>query len=161
MRRRPKLDAKFLALLLVAGPASVITPILAPAQSAVPVAAAPADGVIKHAGVLAVGGDHITNDLAYGLKVSQSRAESLKRSHGAAVTGEPAENDVIQLTSDHGLPVKTVSRVNLLRIMSMRVEEIFELIAEELEQLGLLNYLRAGVFVLLRSSAGRCQRCRQ
>ncbi|HAV65292.1 MAG TPA: cell division protein FtsA, partial [Verrucomicrobiales bacterium] len=33
-----------------------------------------ADGVIKHAGVLAVGGDHITNDLAYGLKVSQSRA---------------------------------------------------------------------------------------
>ena len=47
MRRRPKLDAKFLALLLVDGPASVITPILAPAQSAVPVAAAPADGVIK------------------------------------------------------------------------------------------------------------------
>ena len=47
MRRRPKLDAKFLALLLVAGPASVITPILAPAQAAVPVAAAPADGVIK------------------------------------------------------------------------------------------------------------------
>lgn len=106
-----------------------------------------ADGVIKHAGVLAVGGDHITNDLAYGLKVSQSRAESLKRSHGAAVIGEPAEHDVIQLTSDHGLPVKSVSRVNLLRIMSMRVEEIFDLIAEELEQLGLLNYLRAGVFV--------------
>ena len=47
MRRRPKLDSKFLALLLVAVPASVIAPILAPAHSAVPVAAAPADGVIK------------------------------------------------------------------------------------------------------------------
>jgi uncharacterized protein (DUF302 family) len=47
MRRRSKLDSKFLALLLVAGPASVITPILAPAHSAVPVQAAPADGVIK------------------------------------------------------------------------------------------------------------------
>ena len=47
MRRRPKLDSKFLALLLVAGPVSIITPILAPANSAVPVASAPAEGVVK------------------------------------------------------------------------------------------------------------------
>ncbi|HAV65293.1 MAG TPA: hypothetical protein DCY13_23335, partial [Verrucomicrobiales bacterium] len=73
--------------------------------------------------------------------------ESLKKSHGAAVVGEIDEAETIQLTSDHGLPVKTVSRVNLLRIMSMRIEEIFDLIAEDLEHLGLLNYLRAGVFV--------------
>ena len=46
-RRSKKLDAKFLALLLVAGPATVVSPILAPAHSAVPVAAAPADGVVK------------------------------------------------------------------------------------------------------------------
>lgn len=106
-----------------------------------------AEGVIKHAGALAVGGDHVTNDLAYGLKVSQSRAESLKREHGAAVVGDVADDETIQLTSDHGLPVKAVSRANLLRIMSMRVEEVFELIAEDLEHLGLLNYLRAGVFI--------------
>lgn len=106
-----------------------------------------ADGVIKHAGVLAVGGDHVTNDLAYGLKVSQSRAESLKKEHGVAAAAEDGDDQTIQLTSDHGLPVKSVSRSNLLRIMSMRIEEIFELIAEDLDQLGLLNYLRAGVFV--------------
>jgi cell division protein FtsA len=105
------------------------------------------DGVIKHAGVLAVGGDHVTNDLAYGLKVSQGRAESLKKEHGAAVVGDVTEQETIQLTSDHGLPVKAVSRMNLLRIMSMRIEEIFELIAEDLDALGLLNYLRAGVFI--------------
>jgi uncharacterized protein (DUF302 family) len=46
-RRLKKLDAKFLAVLLLAGPATVISPILAPANSAVPVAAAPAGGVIK------------------------------------------------------------------------------------------------------------------
>jgi cell division protein FtsA len=106
-----------------------------------------ADGVIKHAGVLAVGGDHVTNDLAYGLKVSQSRAEVLKKEQGAAVIGDARDEETIQLTSDHGLPVKSVSRVNLLRIMSMRIEELFELIAEDLEGLSLLNYLRAGVFV--------------
>jgi len=36
-----------------------------------------ANGAIKHTGVLAVGGDHVSNDLAYGLKVSLSRAEQL------------------------------------------------------------------------------------
>src|SRR3954470_16228615 len=48
MRRRLKrLESKFLAVLLVAGPATILSPIAAPANSAVPVAAAPADGVIK------------------------------------------------------------------------------------------------------------------
>jgi uncharacterized protein (DUF302 family) len=47
MRRRPKLDRKFLTILLLAGPATILTPILAPAHSATPVASAPAEGVIK------------------------------------------------------------------------------------------------------------------
>ena len=46
-RRSKKLDSKFLAGLLLAGPATVLTPILAPVQAAVPVIAAPADGVVK------------------------------------------------------------------------------------------------------------------
>jgi uncharacterized protein (DUF302 family) len=46
-RRSKKLDSKFLAVLLLAGPATVLSPILAPAQAAVPVMAAPADGVVK------------------------------------------------------------------------------------------------------------------
>src|SRR6185295_13090773 len=37
-----------------------------------------AGGIIKHTGVLGVGGDHVSNDLAYGLKVPLGRAESLK-----------------------------------------------------------------------------------
>ncbi len=104
-----------------------------------------ADGIIKHTGVLAVGGDHVTNDLAYGLKISQGRAEVLKKDKGAAVVTHGDET--IELSSDHGLPVKNLSRENLMRIMSMRVEELFELIADELEELGLLNYIRAGVFI--------------
>ena len=42
-------------------------------------------GVIKHTGVLAVGGDHVSNDLAYGLKVPLARAEQLQIDHGSAV----------------------------------------------------------------------------
>ena len=47
MGRRPKLDSKFLAVMMLAGPATVLSPILSPARAATPVAAAHADGVIK------------------------------------------------------------------------------------------------------------------
>ena len=48
MRRKSKLDTKFLTVLALAGPATVLAPIVvAPAHAAVPVAAAHADGVIK------------------------------------------------------------------------------------------------------------------
>src|ERR1043166_8392949 len=47
-----------------------------------------ANGIIKHTGVLAVGGDHVSNDLAYGLKVPLSRAEQLKVEHGSALDFE-------------------------------------------------------------------------
>ena len=47
MRRSSRLDSKFLAVLMLAGPATVLSPIVTPAQAAVPVSAAPADGVIK------------------------------------------------------------------------------------------------------------------
>ncbi len=43
-----------------------------------------ADGIIKHTGVLVVGGDHISNDLAIGLKVPLGRAEQLKVDYGCA-----------------------------------------------------------------------------
>ena len=50
-----------------------------------------AGGVIRHTGVLAVGGDHVSNDLAYGLKVPLSRAEKLKLEHGSALMDEESQ----------------------------------------------------------------------
>ena len=106
-----------------------------------------ADGIIKHTGVLAVGGDHVSNDLAYGLKVPLGRAEQLKIEQGAALIEESVKGKTITLTGDLGLPEKTINLEHLRRIMSLRLEEIFQLIAQELDQAGLLNYLREGVFL--------------
>jgi cell division protein FtsA len=105
-----------------------------------------ADGVIKHVGVLAVGGDHVSNDLAYGLKVPLGRAEQLKIEHGAAYEGT-AKGQTITLANELGLPLKTINLENLRRIMSLRLEEMFQLIGQDLEQAGLLDYLRAGAFL--------------
>jgi len=105
------------------------------------------DGVIKHTGVLAVGGDHVSNDLAYGLKVPLSRAEKLKLEHGSALADDAAKGQTVTITNELGLPLKTVNIGHLRRIMSLRLEEIFQLVAQDLDQLGLLDYLRAGVFL--------------
>jgi cell division protein FtsA len=106
-----------------------------------------ADGIIKHTGVLAVGGDHVTNDLACGLKVSLGRAEQLKLEHGHALVEDQVLGKTLSLPNEMGLPEKTINLEHLRRIMSLRLEEIFQIIAEDLTQAGQWDYLGAGVFL--------------
>jgi cell division protein FtsA len=105
------------------------------------------NGIVKHSGVLAIGGDHVSNDLAVGLKVSLARAEKLKLEFGSAIVGSADCGRTISLKNDLGLPDKTVNLEHLRRIMSVRIEEIFQLIEQDLDRAGLLDYLRAGVFI--------------
>jgi cell division protein FtsA len=104
-------------------------------------------GVIKHTGVLAVGGDHVSNDLAFGLKVPLGRAEQLKIENGSALLDESLRGRKMAITSELGLPLNTVNLEHLGRIMTLRLEEVFQLIAQDVAQAGLLDYLRAGVFL--------------
>ena len=106
-----------------------------------------ANGIVKHTGVLAVGGDHVSNDLAYGLKVSLSRAEQLKVEHGSAMVDESIKGQTLTLASELGLQPKQINLEHLRRIMSVRLEEIFQLVGQDLEQAGVLDYVRAGVFL--------------
>ncbi|HEY5915193.1 MAG TPA: cell division protein FtsA [Verrucomicrobiae bacterium] len=106
-----------------------------------------ANGIIKHTGVLAVGGDHISNDLAYGLKVPLSRAEQLKIERGSAFVEEDAKGQTITLANELGMPLKVISLENLRRIMAVRLEELFELLAQDIQQVNAMDYLRAGVFL--------------
>jgi cell division protein FtsA len=105
------------------------------------------DGIIKHTGVLAVGGDHVSNDLAYGLKIPLSRAEQLKLEQGSAVMDDSVKGQTLNCTSDLGLPLKPINLEHLRRIMALRLEETFHLIAQDLAQAGAFDYARAGVFL--------------
>jgi len=106
-----------------------------------------ADGIIKHTGVLAVGGDHVSNDLAFGLKVPLGRAEALKIEHGAAMLDEVARGQVITFDRDASGAKRSISKEHLQMIMAARLDETFQLIVEDIYQAGLLNYLGAGVFL--------------
>ncbi|HTV63404.1 MAG TPA: cell division protein FtsA [Verrucomicrobiae bacterium] len=111
------------------------------------------NGVIRHTGALAIGGDHVSNDLGHGLKVPLSRAEKLKKENGLAAVDEHAKGRTVTITNELGLPLRVVNVEHLQRIMSLRLEEIFEIVAQDLEQDGALDYLRAGVFL-----SGGCAR---
>ena len=104
-------------------------------------------GIIKHTGVLAIGGDYISNDLAFGLKVPLGRAEQLKIEYGGAFFDDSIKGRSVTLPNEHGLPERTINVEHLRRIMSARLEEMFQLIEQELAAQGLLDYLRCGVLL--------------
>jgi len=105
------------------------------------------EGVIRHSGVLPVGGDHVTNDLAIGLKTSLHRAEKLKREHGSAVVTETAQDQTASVTDERGWEVKRVKIGHVQQIMTLRIEEIFKVIAEDLEKEGMTRWLNGGVLL--------------
>ncbi|MGD1018800.1 MAG: cell division protein FtsA [Verrucomicrobiia bacterium] len=111
------------------------------------------EGTIQHSGVLAVGGDHITNDVAIGLRIPMNRAETLKVEHGSVEV--PLVDEAITLKREVGLPDRQVSKQQLCRAMNLRVEETLTLVKKELEKHKLLDYLGAGVFI-----TGGCARLR-
>ncbi len=106
-----------------------------------------ADGIIKHTGLIAVGGDHVTNDVSHGFTITLGRAEQLKLDHGAALRDPAAAGKTVTLGDELGMPGKAFNLDHLLMIMSVRLEEIFELIARDLDQAGALRHIRAGVFL--------------
>lgn len=103
------------------------------------------NGTVQHSGCIAVGGDHITNDIAVGLRIPMNRAERLKVEHGSA--DWPVEESPIVIKREVGLPDYQLSRRQLCQIIHLRVEETLTLIKQELERQGLLEMLGAGVFI--------------
>jgi hypothetical protein len=79
--------------------------------------------------------------------VPLSRAEQLKIEHGSALVEEADKGQQITISNELGMPLKVISRENLRRIMSLRLEEIFQLIAQDIEQADAFNYSARPVFL--------------
>jgi cell division protein FtsA len=105
------------------------------------------DGAIKQSGVLAVGGDHITNDISMGLRIPMARAERLKIEEGGCVLGNCLPGETIVLKDDSGFAGKEIERETLNTIIHLRLRETFELLKRTVEEEPFINYVGAGVFI--------------
>jgi cell division protein FtsA len=105
------------------------------------------EGAVWHTAVIPLGGDHITNDIAVGLRTPPADAEELKKAFGCAQTSLVLEDETVEVPSIGGRKPRTLSRQTLSRIVRARVEEIFTLVARGIRQAGLEEAATAGVVV--------------
>jgi len=110
------------------------------------------DGDVWHTMVIAVGGNHITSDIAHGLRLPVSQAEEIKKQHGHAIVDEVGAEEFFTIrTFSDEKPIQ-VSRKELSSIIEARVEEIFQLVLQEIKRSGYDGLLPAGMVLTGGSS---------
>jgi cell division protein FtsA len=102
------------------------------------------DGSISHALVLPVGGYHLTNDIAIGLRVPFATAEEIKLRYGCALASAVEEDRSLNGTAGEGRG-RQVSERMVAEILEARLAETFELVYTELRRAGYDTSLPAGV----------------
>ena len=103
------------------------------------------EGAVVYTGVLAIGGNHITNDISVGLRTPQHEAELLKIQYGCALASLAREDDMLDVAGVGGRKARLISRRQLAEIIEPRVEEMFLLIQREISKSGMIELLAGGL----------------
>lgn len=103
-----------------------------------------------HTAILPIGSEHITADIAIGLRCPINLAERIKREYGQAVPEEidkKEEIDVSELVKEEEVndDISLISRRYVAEIINARVEEIFEKVDNEFKKIDRSGMLPAGV----------------
>ncbi len=105
------------------------------------------EGKIRHVGVLPMGGRTVTNDLVKGLSIPFGEAQKAKEQFGVAFAQLVDPQETVELPGPSPGQKRHVARELIAHVVEQRVDEIFGLVAQELEDRGLLDQLGAGVVV--------------
>jgi cell division protein FtsA len=110
------------------------------------------EGSIYHTAVLSLGGDHVTNDIAIGLRTPAHEAEAIKKKYGCALASLVKQDETIEVVSVGGRRPRILSRQTLCEIIQPRIEEIFGLVEREIHRAGYGSQVAGGVVVTGGSS---------
>jgi cell division protein FtsA len=105
------------------------------------------NGEIFYSAVIPVGGNHVTNDVAYGLTVGHDEAERIKTESGSAVLDLVPEEDVIAIKQVGRDDSRKLRRRALAQIIEPRMQELFQLVRMELERAECLGLTPAGLVI--------------
>lgn len=109
-------------------------------------------GSIVHTSVLALGGNHLTQDIAIGLSTPISEAEALKHEHGTASSSLVDPDEMIEVPSVGGRRSRTLEKRLLADIIEPRFREIFELVEQEIDRSHYRHVIASGVVITGGSS---------
>jgi cell division protein FtsA len=111
------------------------------------------DGDVWHTMVLAVGGNHLTQDIAHGLRLPVQQAEDVKKQQGHALRSEVGAEEFFNIRPfGEDNPVR-INRQDLAHIIEARVAEMFALIMQEIKRSGYDGLLPAGMVLTGGTSA--------
>ena len=111
------------------------------------------DGNVWHTMVLAIGGNHLTQDIAHGLRLPIQQAEDVKKQQGHALRSEIGAEEYFSIRpfgEDHAV---RINRQDLAHIIEARVAEMFSLILQEIKRSGYDGLLPAGMVLTGGTSA--------
>ncbi len=103
------------------------------------------EGSLWHTEVLPIGGNHLTNDIAIGLRTPASEAEKIKIKYGCALSSLVKHEETLDVPSVGGRPPRLLSRQILCEIIEPRVEELFGMIQQRLKKTGFEDMFASGV----------------
>jgi cell division protein FtsA len=103
------------------------------------------DGNVWHTMVLALGGNHITNDIAHGLRLPIAQAEQVKKEYGFADRSEIGIEEHFTIRPFGEDKPVDISRKDMALIIEARVEEIFTIVQQEIKRSGYDGLLPAGM----------------
>jgi cell division protein FtsA len=101
------------------------------------------DGEVQHVAVLPIGGGHITNDLAIGLKTDLDVAEQVKIQHASLVESKKSTASVTIKSAHHSFPMEEV-----FMITEARVDELFDYVDKELQRIRKARKLPGGAVLV-------------
>jgi cell division protein FtsA len=103
------------------------------------------DGMVAHTGVVPLGGDHFTNDVAVGLRTPLVAAEKIKKSFGHALSSKVSDGNEIEVPAVGDRPSRLLPQRFLAEILEPRATELCELMRDHLRQAGVLELCNAGM----------------
>ncbi len=103
------------------------------------------EGAVAYTGVVPIGGDHFTNDVAVGLRTPLAEAEKIKKSFGCAVVTKIPEANEIEVPSVGEKPSRLMPQRFLCEVLQARAQELCEHVRDNLRHAGVLELCGAGI----------------
>ncbi len=102
-------------------------------------------GSIYYSGVVPVGGNHVTRDIAIGLRTSIEEAERVKASFGSALSGSDGQNETFEFTGLGTSRPRQLPRKVLAEIIEPRMVELLQMVRGHIEKAGCADKAPAGL----------------